>query len=169
MVKGAPAVAVVIALALSTTLVARADRPPQVGTPAPAFHLPLVANGHGVLALASLHGRPLYLNFFASWCKPCRAEARTIAGIARQYGKRGLVVVGIDELEDTSRVTGFVGEFKLPYQIVADQTGEAGAAYGLVGLPLQVLIAADGRVVMWEPGPLNVPFAKAKLATILSR
>ena len=74
---------------------------PKVGQPAPLFTLPTV-DGHP-LALASLRGKPVYLNFYASWCGPCNEEAPSIGKLSARYKKRGLVVLGVNELENSQK------------------------------------------------------------------
>ena len=103
-----------VATGLVLAGVASADAPPRAGAPAPAFSLPVVANGHGTLSLSSLKGHNVYLNFFASWCEPCKAEVPSIAELSKQYASRNVVVVGIDELEQAEAAKGFAERYHLP-------------------------------------------------------
>jgi len=138
----------------------------QAGAAAPNFSLSLIANGRGTVALSQLKGRAVYLNFFASWCQPCKAEVPSIAQLSKEYAKRGVVVIGVDELEGLDAVRSFVAHFGLPYEIGVDDSGEIGAAYGLRGLPLHVFIDASGKVTALHPGEMNADQIRAALNRI---
>lgn len=140
---------------MATTAVVQAAAPPRVGSPAPSFTAQLVANGHGSLSSSDLKGRGVYLNFFASWCGPCKAEAPSIAKLSRDFMKRRVVVLGVDELEHAEPAQRFAAQYHLPYRVVLDGNGDMGSAYGLIGLPLHVFIGPDGKVVAWRTGELS--------------
>ena len=142
---------------------------PQAGGPAPNFSLQLIANGSGTVTPGTYHGKGLYLNFFASWCIPCKEEVPWIATLSKQYAKRGVVVVGVDELESLSAAKGFVAKFKLPYPIGLDDSEAVGASYGLIGLPMHVFIGADGKLVKRVPGEMSQDQIRAALDQIAHR
>ncbi len=73
------------------------------------------------LSLASLHGKVIYLNFFATWCPPCNEEAPSIDALARTYASRGLQVVGVDVLENGRKAAAFRSEHRLTYPVVIDR------------------------------------------------
>ncbi len=169
MAQGTPAKLTAVSFAAAALLVAGialAAAPPRVGSPAPAFSLPLVANGQGAISLASLHGHAVYLNFFASWCQPCETEVPYISRLAREYAKRNVVVIGIDELEPAARAQAFARAYHLSYPIALDNSGTVGGDYGLVGLPLHVFIAANGRVAQYRPGELSEDQVRTALNAI---
>jgi thiol-disulfide isomerase/thioredoxin len=139
---------------------------PQTGQAAPNFSMGLIANGHGTFTLAKLKGRAIYLNFFASWCVPCKAELPSIAQLSKKYAKKGVTVVGVDELESTEVTLKFAQQFKLPYEIGIDDSGSIGASYGLIGMPLHVFIGADGKVVLRRAGQMNEDQIRAGLDQI---
>jgi peroxiredoxin len=145
---------------------ASADAPPRAGAPAPAFSLPVVANGHGTVSLASLKGHNVYLNFFASWCEPCKAEAASIAELSKQYAAHNVVVVGIDELEQAEAAKGFAARYHLPYSIALDTSGDVGGSYGLLGLPLHVFISTDGTVAAYRVGEMSPTQIRTELQTL---
>ncbi|MDQ2817164.1 MAG: TlpA family protein disulfide reductase [Candidatus Eremiobacteraeota bacterium] len=150
---GVTAVAALISLCLSgPALTAAAPRP---GTQAPSFSAPLAANGNGSVTDAGLKGHGIYLNFFASWCGPCKAEAPFIGRLSREFARRRVVVVGVDELERAQQAKNFAVQYRLPYRIALDSNGDIGSAYGLIGLPLHVFIGPDGKVVAVRTGELN--------------
>ncbi len=99
----------------------------------------------GTLALSSLRGKPVYLNFFATWCPPCKDEAPFINRMQQQYAARGLHVVGIDELENASQAQAFRKQFHLVYPAVVDG-GKLQGQYLINGLPVHVFIGRDGVI-----------------------
>lgn len=139
---------------------------PQDGAPAPTFSLELIANGQGTVSLDKYKGKGLYLNFFASWCQPCKAEVPSIVEFSKEYAKRNVVVLGIDELESINAAKGFVAQFKMPYPIGVDDSGAIGASYGLIGMPLSVFIGPDGKVVKRVAGEMSPAQIKAGLDSI---
>lgn len=116
----------------------------RVGQPAPAWNEPVVPTG-GTLTLASLHGKAVYLNFFASWCPPCNEEAPTLSALQKQYGSRGLQIVGVDVSENARKAEQFRSDHKLTYPAVVDD-GTLRNQYNVNGLPVHVFIDRTGVV-----------------------
>lgn len=146
------ALAVAAALALIPTA---ALAVPRVGQAAPAFSLPALAGGKPV-SLADLKGKPVYVNFFASWCDPCNAEAPSIGQLRTKYAKRGVTVIGIDELDTRDRALGFVKKNANPYSLVAfDETGTVGRDYGAIAMPVHVFLDRRGVVTLYRLGEMN--------------
>ena len=167
--RAAVAAAAMAAIGLALMARSDADAPPRAGAPAPAFALPVVANGHGTLSLDSLKGRAVYLNFFASWCQPCKAEALSIAKLSKEYAAHNVVVVGIDELEQAQAVKVFAAHYQLPYIIALDNNGDVGGSYGLIGLPLHVFIEPNGTVAAYRVGELSESQIRAELRSLSAR
>lgn len=166
-IRVTPALLALIA-ALSVPIGASANIP-QPGAPAPNFSLELIANGHGNASLDAYRGKAVYLNFFASWCVPCKEEVPSIAAFAKAYAKRGVVVIGVDELESVAAARGFVTRYHLPYPIGLDDSGSLGASYGLIGLPLHVFIGTDGKIVARRSGEMTPDQIRAGLDQIARR
>ena len=126
--------------------------PRQPGFLAPAFTLP-DHEGHAV-PLASFKGRPVLVNFFATWCPPCRAELPELEALS-QARPGCLAVVGVAESSGgADQVFAFVNERKLTYPVLLDD-GSAGAAYSVVTIPHSVLIDAEGKVAGTFDGPIT--------------
>lgn len=128
---------------------------PQAGKPAPAFSLPS-PDGKKNVSLDALRGKPVYVNFFASWCGPCNAEAPSIGKLRAQYAKRGLQVVGVDELDAPGQAAAFQKKFGNPYGLVAvDDNGSTGKQYGTIAMPVHVFIDRRGVVKTYRLGEMN--------------
>jgi peroxiredoxin len=127
---------------------------PQVGHPAPAFSLP--SPDGKTITLDSLRGKPVYVNFFASWCGPCNAEAPSIGKLRAQYAKRGLQVVGIDELDAAGQAAAFEKKYGNPYALVAiDESGTVGKSYNAIAMPVHVFIDRHGNVTTYRLGEMS--------------
>ncbi len=128
----------------------------RVGEPAPPWMEPSLPGP--TLSLAALHGKAIYLNFFASWCPPCNAEAPAIDAISRDYAARGLQVVGVDVLENARKAAGFRQQHHLTYPVVVDG-GTLRDQYAVNGLPVHVFIDRLGivrRIVVGEMSPADM-------------
>lgn len=113
---------------------------------APTFSLPLVA-GSGKLSLASLRGKVVVLNFWASDCVPCRQEQSELNRLAAKYAQKGVVFLGIDEIEIQSFARHYLQHYKVPYQSVSDGDGAIAGKYGVTGTPETFFIDRLGRAV----------------------
>ena len=104
------------------------------------------------LRLADYHGRIVLLNFWASWCGPCLVEMPVFANWQRLYGSAGLQVIGVSMDDDTAAVDRYLKVHPVPYPVVMGDA-ELGRTYGGVyGLPVNLLIDADGRIVFRSVG-----------------
>jgi cytochrome c biogenesis protein CcmG/thiol:disulfide interchange protein DsbE len=146
----APALAFVALLGAG---LARRPGPPGPGDTAPAFEAPLL-RGRGTLALSDLVGRPVVLNFWASWCVPCEDEAPLLQAAHERY-KDEVAFVGINIRDARSDALAFVERFGITFPSVRDEGLQIYSAYGLTGQPETFFIASDGRIVEHVPGPLS--------------
>src|ERR1700751_2951796 len=136
---GAQALAVAGVGVLATLLVWKLTHqtpPPKVGKPAPAFSLPRL-EGSGQVSLASLRGKTVVLNFFASWCDPCKGEAPVLEHLWQQDRARGLVVLGIDANDSRGDARRFLHVHDVTYPVVFDHQGlVVSDSYGVADLPV---------------------------------
>lgn len=113
---------------------------------APAFTLPRL-DTEGELSLASLRGKAVLLNFWASWCLPCKEEApRLQKGWERWQGK-GVVFVGVDAQDLRSDARRFLRRYGITYPSVYDGNGSTLGRYGVTGFPETFFVGRDGRLV----------------------
>jgi cytochrome c biogenesis protein CcmG/thiol:disulfide interchange protein DsbE len=124
----------------------RADGPPAPGEVAPEFSAELLGDDGG-LALADLRGAPVVLNFWASWCAPCKDEAPVLERVWRENRARGLVVVGYDAQDFRRDARAFLRRFDLTFPVVYDGPGTNLADWGVTGFPETFVIDRRGRVV----------------------
>ncbi|MDQ7851039.1 MAG: TlpA disulfide reductase family protein [Armatimonadota bacterium] len=124
---------------------ARGHRPP-----APAFRLSTLEGR--ALDLVELRGRPVVLNFWASWCGPCREEAPLLERAWQTYRYRGLVVVGVNIQDLEADARRFIRENGITYPNVRDRDGRVNRAYGVTGVPETFFIDPVGRIVRKFPG-----------------
>jgi thiol-disulfide isomerase/thioredoxin len=116
---------------------------------------------------ASLTGKPVYLNFFATWCPPCNDEAPSVDKLAQKYKSTGLVVVGVDEAENASKAQYFRTEHHLSYPAVVDG-GVLRDAYSVNGLPVHAFIGRDGKLdklVVGQMEPADIDAALKKITS----
>ena len=112
------------------------------------------ADGRGSISLASFKGKPVYLNFFASWCGPCNDEAPSVVGFYKKYHPRGLVTLGINELENSKKALEFAKQYHVPFDILLDD-GPMGKDYGAIGLPVHVFIDRHGKISTYRLGEMT--------------
>ena len=145
--------------------------PVQAGKPAPDFTLKDV-DGNTV-ALSALRGKPVLINFWATWCLPCRNELPLIRDAYLAHRAEGLTIVAIDfGDESAATVQTFWKSMQLQPTPVLDPSGAVSRAYGVAlsssGLPVSVLVARDGTVSSYEPFPLTKDYLDPALLKILS-
>ncbi len=110
------------------------------------------ADGRTV-SLASLSGRVVLLNFWATWCLECRPEMPMFERLHREFSVQGLAVVGINAREGTATIREYAKELGLTFPLILDPKGTINAAYGVIGLPTTFLIGRDGRAIALVVGP----------------
>ncbi|MGA8327223.1 MAG: TlpA disulfide reductase family protein [Candidatus Cybelea sp.] len=148
----------------STESSASQSQTAHVGQPAPSWSEPSVPGP--TLSLASLHGKAIYLNFFATWCPPCNEEAPSINALARKYGPQGLQVVGVDVLENARKAGSFRSGHNLVYPVVVD-SGTLRNQYNVNGLPVHVFIDRSGIVRKIVVGELSPEAMRANIVLAL--
>ena len=150
---GLQAATVVVVLGLLALLiwkVAHQDKGVKLGggrtPPAPAFALTRL-DAPGKLALASLRGKVVVLNFWASWCAPCKSEAPRLEAAWQRYRQQGVVVLGVDGQDFSSDAKRFIRKHKITYPNVHDGPGDVGTKYGVTGFPETYFVDRRGRLV----------------------
>lgn len=140
-------------------LMTQEDRNPNeiksvmIGKPVPSFEIPGLEAGASTLTDADLKtGKPLLVNFFASWCVPCRAEHENLMRLGREHG---VPIVGIAYKDTPDRALGFLDELGNPFiKTGSDQSGRLAIDWGVTGVPETFLISPDGLITYRHWGPI---------------
>lgn len=136
-----------------------------VGEPAPGLSVEQL--GGGRIELANLRGKPVWVNFMATWCLPCRDELPLMAGFAARYADTGLVVLAIDVREDDSAVDAFMKGLGIELPVGLDGNGVAQQAWGAFALPVHFWIDGAGVVRDGALGGIGPDVMAAGLRSIL--
>ena len=123
--------------------------------PRPAPDFVLTTYDGQRLQLSDFRGQVVLLNFWASWCPPCRVEAPVLQRAAERLDSAGLVVIGIDVWDDAAQARAFLDEFGVTYPNVEDTTRSIPVEYGVTGLPETFVISRSGVLVRRWVGPIN--------------
>lgn len=151
-----------VAVFVATGIALFRSAPGDVGRPAPDFALPSLDGG--TVELSRLRGKPVVLNFWASWCDPCRDEAPELARTARKLG-RPVHFLGVNILDGREEALDYVGEFRVPYESARDARGVVAKRYKVTGVPETVFIDARGTIV----GKYIGAFREGQLAELVRR
>lgn len=116
-----------------------------IGNSAPDFNLILFDGNE--FAMSDYYGSPIVLNFWASWCGPCRDEAASLEKSWNSYGDLGVRFVGIDLQDNESDARAYIEEFGISYPNGRDEDGKITIDYGIVGMPVTFFVDRKGLVV----------------------
>lgn len=128
-------------------------RSPLVGKPAPAFALREVGTGRTV-DLAAFKGKPVVINFWATWCGPCWEEHPVLVATARRMDPQ-VQFLGVVFQDTEEKILSFLRQRGSAYPTVVDQNGKTGIAYGVGGVPETFFLDANGVIVAKYNGPMN--------------
>jgi cytochrome c biogenesis protein CcmG/thiol:disulfide interchange protein DsbE len=118
----------------------------RTGQTAPPFSIPNLAMSSHTIAPADFRGRDLVINFWASWCIPCRTEMPLLEHAHRAAGGQ-VQFLGIDSNDTSSAAVTFLNQVHVTYPVASDDGGSVATAYGLFGLPTTVFVSPNGKVV----------------------
>ncbi len=134
---------------------------PLIGKQAFSFTLTLFDGK--TIRLENFRGKAVFLNFWASWCPPCRAEARTLEAAWQSYKDRGVVFLGVDIQDTEEDARAFIKEFGITYLNGRDASAKIAIDYGVWGIPETFFIDREGRITYKHVGGLDLPIITAKL------
>ena len=130
------------------------------GTTPPNFAGPALDGAQ--VSLATLRGKVVLVNFWATWCAECRPEMPVLERLHRDFASKGLAVVGINAREDRSAIAPYASQLGLTFPLIVDPGGRNSDLYGVVGIPTTFLFARDGRAVGLAVGPRDWGGAPAR-------
>jgi cytochrome c biogenesis protein CcmG/thiol:disulfide interchange protein DsbE len=122
----------------------------------------------GTVSLPALQGKVVVVDFWASWCRPCRVEAATLAQVYREYQGRDVEFVGMAIWDNLAGVKGHIREFDVPYPTVIDGNGKIAIEYGVAGIPEKFFIDSQGMVVRKFIGPIDADSLRDTLDGLLA-
>ena len=144
----------VIAAALAIALPALAG---PAGAPAPQFTLS--ARGGRDVSLTQYHGQVVMINFWASWCGPCRTEMPLLENIYKKYHKAGFTLLGVNVEPDSKAAEGFLKQTSVSFPVIYDKDSTVSKAYDVSGMPSTVIIDRKGNIRVlhrgYKPGDEN--------------
>lgn len=126
---------------------------PKVGQPGPDITVTRLDGGS--IKLSELRGKVVLLNFWATYCDPCRAEMPAMEKVYKEVADKGGIVVAVDQKESAATVRKFVEEFGLTFPIALDEKGAAGAVYGVQYMPTSFFIDKEGVVRYMKVGQME--------------
>lgn len=147
--------AVLVAVAVTSSDRTTSGSSTEKGTGlARSFELPDVRQDEPVVSLASFRGKPVVLNFWASWCAPCRKEMPAFQAVAERVNRQ-VAFVGLNHQDSRRLALELLAETGVAYPSGYDPGGKVAAAYGLLGMPTTVFISAEGKIMERRTGEMS--------------
>jgi cytochrome c biogenesis protein CcmG, thiol:disulfide interchange protein DsbE len=137
----------------------------RIGEPAPPLAIPIL--GGGEVDLAQLRGKPVWVNFMATWCPPCVDEFPVMSGFAARYAENGLIVLAVDVREDEATVGAFVESVATTFDVGLDADGSAQQTWGAYVLPIHFWVDTEGVIRHGALGGIGPDLMAEGLQTIL--
>ncbi len=124
-------------------------------------------DGSGPLSLASFKGKPMVVNFWASWCTTCVAESALLGATEKQYRAKGVVFIGMDSSDKDTAAKAFMAKYGIEYTSLVDATGAQTPKWGVTGYPETFFIGRDGRIKSKFISSIDAKTLAASIAAIL--
>jgi cytochrome c biogenesis protein CcmG, thiol:disulfide interchange protein DsbE len=137
------------------------------GNLAPNFSLPQLSGAW--LELSNYRGKVVLLDFWATWCEPCREEIPQFIDLQKKYGPEGLQIIGVAMDDTPEPVRDFGKQFEMNYPVVIGNARIGELYGGVLGLPIAFLIARDGRISGKHIGPLAMPTIEKEITKLLQQ
>jgi cytochrome c biogenesis protein CcmG/thiol:disulfide interchange protein DsbE len=138
----------------------------EVGEPIPDAELPRLAGG-GTGSIADYRGQWVLVNFWASWCDPCRTESPALQRFHERHREDGFTVLGINQSDLSEDALEFVEEYELSYPQLRDGEGERADEFGMTGLPESFLVDPAGEVAHIRRGPVDATYLERYIEPLI--
>jgi cytochrome c biogenesis protein CcmG, thiol:disulfide interchange protein DsbE len=135
---------------------------------APALALPRLSGGSAEVDLASYRGKVVVLNYWASWCRPCREESPLLERWHKRISKRGGLVLGVNANDVDYKARDFIREYGLTYPQLRDKSSESVPKLGIIGFPETFVIDRRGYVAAVQRGPVTDGFMQGTVERVLA-
>jgi cytochrome c biogenesis protein CcmG, thiol:disulfide interchange protein DsbE len=138
----------------------------DLGEKAPVSSLPKL-DGSGDASLAAYRGQWVLVNFWASWCLPCRDESPALQSFYRDHRGDGFTILGVDTRDLSDDGKGFVDKYGVTYPQLRDGDGDYGHDFGTTGVPENFLVNPQGKLVVIRRGPIDGTYLDRYVAPLL--
>jgi thiol-disulfide isomerase/thioredoxin len=142
---------------------------PVIDRPIPMFDFSAALVNGGTISLKDLTGKVVFLNFWATWCGPCRMEMPSMEALYRRFKDQGFEILAVDVRENQKDVAAFMNELGLSFPAALDPRGDIAAIYGIEAFPTTYLIDRNGGIITRLVGAINwdVPELAGLFETLL--
>lgn len=119
---------------------------PKIGNLVPLFTLPHYPD-RKMISISDYKGKPMFINFWASWCDPCKQETPDLVKAYAKYGNEvEFIGVNLTSSDSVADVTKFVHQYGMKYTVLLDTAGQVSKQYGIVGIPTSVFVNGEGKI-----------------------
>jgi len=134
---------------------------PQVGQIAPDFQYTMPDGSTHMLS--QLHGKKVLINFWATWCAPCRSEMPDLQKVLGEVNDASVVVLGVNKAQELKEIAPFADELHISFPLIANPAGDIAGRYAAQNLPTSYFINSDGTIGLKKTGVMNYSFIKTHL------